>query len=524
MAASRPNIVIVLADDMGFSDIGCFGAEIATPTLDSLAADGVRCTQMYNAARCCPSRACLLTGLYPHQAGIGAMVGDDHKPGYRGFLGRDTVTLAEALRPAGYRTILSGKWHVGGEYTRGYHAEAWRREIGNPVHPTPRQRGFDRSYGILAGAANYFNPPTLHENDQLLPPPQGDYYFTDAITDHAIREVRSATADRQPFFLYLAHIAPHWPLHALPEDIARYRDRYRAGWDALRDERYARLRALGLLDAGWPLSPRDPGAKPWSEAALPEWEALRMAVYAAQIDRLDQSLGRLVAELKRLGQYENTLIAFVSDNGGCAEFLREDGEADKWPGFYAYPLPDGRPVVVGNHPGREPGPGTTFMSYDLPWANASNTPFRRFKSYVHEGGIATPAVFCWPAGLPAGRITHGVGHFLDFMPTCLELAGAAYPATFADTPILPAEGHSLLPLLRGEAVAERTLCWEHFRCRAIRTGDWKLVHDRQDPDERWELYHLPTDRTELNDRSAAEPDRVARMRQDWQTWAQRVGV
>ena len=249
-----------------------------------------------------------------------------------------------------------------------------------------------------------------------------------------------------------------------------------------------------------------------------------MAVYAAQIDRLDQSLGRLVAELKRLGQYENTLIAFVSDNGGCAEFLREDGEADKWPGFYGYPLPDGRPVVVGNHPGREPGPGTTFMSYDLPWANASNTPFRRFKSYVHEGGIATPAVVSWPAGLRGGQIRHDVCHFLDFMPTCLELAGAEYPEQFAETRLQPLEGRSLLPLLQGQPVAERTLAWEHYRSRAIRTGDWKLVHDRNDPDERWELYHLPTDRTELHDLSATEPARAQSMNDAYQVWARRVGV
>jgi len=440
-----------MVDDMGFSDIGCYGAEIQTPHLDRLGREGVRFSQFYNGARCCPTRASLLTGLYAHQAGVGAMINPGDRPAYLGHLNDRCVTIAEALRPAGYRTLMAGKWHVGGRYDL-RNPDQWRRDAGDPGHPIPVQRGFDEHYGILCGAASYFNPPTLIHNDRFIPPDTDDYYFTDALGDHACRMVRQAADDHTPFFLYWAPTAPHWPLHARPRDIERYRGKYAAGWDALRQARYQRLLDEGLIQPQWNLSPRDDKSYPWEEATDKQWEDLRMAVYAAQVDSVDQSVGRMLDTLEATGQADNTLFLFLSDNGACAEFLREDAETTAWPGHFALPTADGQGVVeVGNRRDLEPGADGTFMSYDLPWANASNTPFRRFKSWTHEGGIATPLIAHWPAAMAGRRIAHTVGHIIDLMPTILEAAGAAYPETHADRPVLPAEGRSLLPVITTDA-------------------------------------------------------------------------
>ncbi|MDQ3699734.1 MAG: sulfatase-like hydrolase/transferase, partial [Chloroflexota bacterium] len=320
-AAGRPNIVVILVDDMGYSDIGCYGSEIRTPHLDGLASGGLRLTQMYNGARCCPTRAALLTGLYAHQTGIGHMVNDLGAPAYQGFLNDRCVTIAEALRPAGYRTIMSGKWHVGGQYST--QPADWK--AGQPGFPRPTDRGFDHHFGTLAGAGSYFNPHTLMRDGEYVEPEGEDFYYTDAIGDEAAGQIERAAADGVPFFLYAAFTAPHWPLHARPEDIVRNRRRYRDGWDALRASRHARLKELGLLSGAWPLSPRDSQAPDWADVPDQDWEDARMAVYAAQVESLDASIGKILEALRAHGLDSNTLVMFLSDNGGCAELLREDG-------------------------------------------------------------------------------------------------------------------------------------------------------------------------------------------------------
>ncbi len=519
----QPNIVVILADDMGFSDIRSFGSEIATPNLDRLAGGGVRFTQFYNSARCCPSRASLLTGVDPHVAGIGHMVGDYGLPGYRGFLGDDVVTIAEVLKTTGYETMLSGKWHVGGDY-HPLHPEQWT-VAGDPGHPTPRQRGFDRFYGVLTGAGSYFRPPTLMRDDELVEPDSPDYHFTDAIGEEAVAMIDRCPADR-PFFLYLAHTAPHWPLHAWEEDIARYEGRYRGGWDALRTARHEELKHIGLLDEKWEISPRDPDSHPWQDDPNREWEDLRMATYAAQVEQMDRSIGRVLRAIEERGELDSTLIMFLSDNGGCAEFLREDGDRESWPGFYDRPTIDGRPVHVGNTPRLRPGGDQTFMSYDLPWANASNAPFRLFKHWVHEGGIATPLIVSWPDRLGAG-ISHAPYHVKDIMATCLDAAGAAYPAEYGGRPIEPTTGESFLPAAEradgrmGVFTRSAPLYWEHEGNCAMRDGEWKLV--RKHPGD-WELYNMTDDRTELDDLAAGESRRLARMVAEYEAWAARSRV
>jgi arylsulfatase len=387
----RPDILVVLADDMGFSDIGCFGSEIPTPVLDRLAERGVRQSQFYNCARCCPTRASLLTGVHPHRAGIGQMTGDRGLPGYRGFLLPEVPTVAERLRAAGYRTWMSGKWHAGGDYA--VHLPQQWLQAGDATHPTPIQRGFDRFYGMLCGAGSYFDPPCLMDQQRLvgLDELPASYYLTDELGARAAAFI-DEVPDGEPFFGYLAFTAPHWPLHAPEADIAIQRGRYAGGWDALREQRLANLVRLGVLCASQALSPRDPLSRPWAEAEDAAWEAERMAVYAAQVAAMDRAVGVVVERLRARGRLDDTLIVFLSDNGGCAEYLREDGEAGRWPEIYAQPGKDGRPTRVGNRPGVAPGPADTFMSYDLPWANASNTPFRKWlfrkcsgNDAVHQG-------------------------------------------------------------------------------------------------------------------------------------------
>ena len=491
----RPNIVLILADDMGYSDIGCYGGEIRTPNLDRLAAGGLRFTQFYNTARCCPTRASLLTGLYPHQAGVGHMMEDKGYDGYRGDLNRRCVTIAEVLRSAGYATIMSGKWHV----TRHTGPEG-------PKDNWPRQRGFDRFFGTITGAGSFFRPTTLTEENTRLTTYPDDFYYTDAINDHTVSSIEEHVRVRgdQPLFAYVAHTAPHWPLHALPADIERYLGTYRRGWDALRRDRRRRMIELGLIAETWPLSPRDAKAQGWTtveetKRAEMDW---RMAIYAAQIDRMDQGIGRILSALEESGRLENTLILFLADNGGCAEGGIWGFENKK----------DG---VLGTD--------SSFASYGLSWANASNTPFRLYKHWVHEGGIATPLIAHWPAGISGrGELRSQPGHLIDIMATCVEVSGATYPDSFGGAAILPMEGRSLVPAFAGESIQREALYWEHEGNRAIRIDEWKLV--AKGAGGLWELYDLVRDRTELNDLASAEPGRVVSMSRQWQRWAERCGV
>lgn len=513
---ARPNIVLILADDMGYSDIGCFGAEIETPHLDALAATGLRFTHMCNNARCCPSRAALLTGVYPHQAGIGLMVGNMGRPAYQGYLNEHCVTIAQALKNSGYRTSMSGKWHVGGGYGRD--PEAMKR-AGTPGYPTPNSRGFDRFYGILEGAGSYYNPITLSEDGQsLMVKPDEEFYLTDRIADKAVQMVGEMKED--PFFLYVAFNAPHWPLHAPPEAVAKYRDVYLKGWDRIREARFEKQRALGLIRDEWLLSPRDDGAPKWEDASNKQWEAMRMAVYAAQVTLMDQGIGRIVSALKEAGILDDTLIVFLSDNGGCAEDLQSDMA---WLDQYVSPTRAGAKVCYGNDPKRMPGGEDTYMSYGLPWANVSNTPFRLYKHWIHEGGIASPMVAHWTNGIHGpGRTVDSSLHFIDILPTFLGAAGASYPDSFEGRPVLPTEGEDFQKLFSREPwTRERPIFWEHEGNAGMLQGKWKLVRMYPGP---WELYDISMDRTEQRDLGGQEPARLARMAEAYQAWAARTGV
>ena len=515
----RPNIIVVMADDMGFSDVGCFGSEIRTPNIDLLGISGIRFTQMYNGARCCPSRASLLTGLHPHQAGIGHMVNNLGVPAYQGYLNDACVTMAEVLAASGYTTLMSGKWHVGGTYDH-LRRDEWAP--GDEKHPLPRQRGFDEYFGLLSGADTYWNPASLMLGDSIIDVETDDFHLTDAIADHAVSQIDSAVDTGKPFFQYVAFTAPHWPLHAYEADIARYEGKYMAGWDAIRTSRHEEQKGLGIVDEKWLISPRDGESPPWGEVENKEWEDLRMAAYAAMIEQLDRGIGRIVETLKRHGAFENTLIMFLSDNGGCAELFREDSNEPNTTQWGQIPTRDGEPVVIGDIPGLRPGPDTTFQAVELSWANVSDTPFRLFKRWTHEGGISSPFVVHWPAGIGEPGIRHEPLQIIDIAATVYEAAAAGYPREFGGREITPIEGQSFLPLLQnGSYSRERPLFIEHEGNRVARVGDWKLVAEW---DGDWELYNIAEDRTELNDLAGSEPARAAEMKRLYAAWAEPRGV
>ncbi|HOC56135.1 MAG TPA: arylsulfatase [Verrucomicrobiota bacterium] len=492
-AGPRPNIAVILVDDMGFSDLGCYGSEIPTPNLDKLAARGLRFTQFYNTGRCCPTRASLLTGLYPHQAGVGHMVTDRKQPGYRGNLNDRCVTIAEVLRGAGYRTAMAGKWHV----TR-YTEPTVEAEKAN----WPRQRGFDHYFGVIKGTANYFRPDSLaRENEHIQPPPDG-FYTTDAFVDNAIKFIDDGDKSK-PFFLYLAFNAPHFPLMAPAEEIAKFRGKYRVGWDKLRERRHARQIELGIVDKAWPMAPRPPEVNPWESLTPAQQDRFDhiMAIYAAVVTRMDAAVGRFVEGLRQRRALDNTLILFLSDNGGNAETG-----------------PDGR--YVGQNPGSEDS--NVFCGQS--WATLLNTPFRRYKHYNHEGGISTPLIAHWPARISSGgQLRAQPGHLVDIMATCVDVAGATYPKQFQGKAIQPMEGRSLLPAFENQLIIQRdALFWEHEGNAAVRVADWKLV--RMGRNSPWELYDLKADRTEQHDLAAAQPERVKELAARWDAWAERAQV
>jgi arylsulfatase A-like enzyme len=513
-----PNIILIMADDMGFSDIGSYGSEIQTPNLDQLSENGVNFTQFYNQARSCPTRASLLTGLYAHQTGIGNMTSDEGHDSYRGDLNYKCVTMAEALGNSGYSTYMTGKWHV----TK--HEGYWSgNEDYKSKHNWPLQRGFDKFFGTIIGAGSFFDPITLVEGNEPAELGQEQFYYTDAINDYAVQYIEEhiQSVTDKPFFLYVSHVAPHWPLHALPEDIERYKGIYGKGWDQIRKERFAKMKRIGLIDEDDELTPRDPRVPPWEEEEHQEWRIRAMEVYAAQIDIMDQGIGRIIKTLVQNDLMDNTMIVFLSDNGGCAEILSvEWGDHLFFPGETR----DGRPVQIGNDPDYMPGPEETYQSYGIGWANVSNTPFKLYKHNIHEGGIATPLIAHWPKGIKGrGEWREYPSHIIDLMPTFLDIAGAEYPKQFNGEDILPLEGRSLMPYIQEDKPErEDALFWEHNGNRAVRDGKWKLVQ-RRDRDE-WELYNMQADRNEMNDLSAENPGKVRELKEKYYAWADRIGV
>jgi len=475
---ARPNIILIMCDDMGFSDIGCYGGEIDTPNIDRLAAGGLRFTQFYNTSKCFPSRACLLTGAYAQQVGMGRMFDKLE----------NSVTLGEVLRTAGYRTLWTGKHH-GNE---------------NPV-----TRGFDRYYGLRDGCCNHFNPGEQREGEGMpvrkwkrywcidektyhpYTPTEKDFYTTDYFTKYALSYLEQYKDEDKPFFLYVAYTAPHDPLMAWPEDIAKYRGKYMAGWEKVRDARHERQLEMGLIDKRFKLSGRESGD--WDSLSREEKEKadLTMAIYAAMVDRMDQNIGKILDKVKELGEEDNTLVLFCSDNGGSAEMVRIGG------------------------PGR-PGTMTRWTSVGGAWANVSNTPFRKYKNYSHEGGISSPLVAYWPKVIKQqGAIVREPGHLIDFMATFVDITGAEYPNEFDGRKIVPMQGRSLLPIFQGKDIDERKpLFWQWSRGKAVRKGRWKLVAFGGD----WQLYDMSVDRTETNDLVAENPELVRELSLLWDAW------
>ncbi len=538
LQAKPPNVVIIMGDDMGFSDLGCYGGEIQTPTLDKLAANGLRFTQFYNTARCCPTRASLLSGMYQHQAGIGLMTGDSKLPGYRGELGRDVVSIAEALGTGGYRRYMSGKWHV----TRHVRPQG-------PKDNWPLQRGFEKFYGTIIGAGSFYDPATLCRGNEFITPENDKeyqpetYYYTDAISDNAVTFLKQHAKESpdKPVFLYLSYTTAHWPMHALPKDIAKYKGKYDEGYDPVRAARFKRVKEMGLVKESVKLSHRPDD---WAKASNKEWEIRNMEVYAAMIDNMDQGIGRVVAEFKRQGTLDNTLVFYLQDNGACAEGfgrykskrpyrtdykpLGKDGLQTKiWPPMQTR---DGRPVRNG--PDVMAGPADSFTGVSRGWANVSNTPFREYKHFAHEGGISTPLIAFWPKGIDAsrnGKLDHQPGHLIDLMATCLDVAGVEHPKEFGGHKIQPLEGVSLRPAFHGKKLGRKdALYFDHHLNGAIRDGQWKLVRygetGREPKLRAWELYDMDKDRSETNNLAKDHPDKVKELEAKWEKWAVRARV
>jgi len=499
---TKLNIILIMVDDMGYSDIGSYGSEILTPNLDRLASEGLRFKEFYNNAICAPTRASLLTGQYPHRAGIGYFDVDLGLPAYQGFLNKESLTIGEVLRGEGYSTLLSGKWHVGND------SLAW-----------PNQRGFDQFYGVIGGGANYFNtlpmplfgkdyPVVLVENNKRLNPKPDSYYFTNEITNHAVTFLDEQNKTNKPFFLYVAYTAPHWPLQALPEDIAKYKGKYDKGWDELRKERYARQKQLGILDAASKPAQRDQSVPAWDNLTYDEQKlwASRMEVYAAMVDRMDQGVGQIMNKLKELKKDDNTIVVFISDNGA-----------------------EGGNYTLGGRGKRlNSGPVGSSGSFDYVfknWANVSNTPLNSYKGNMHEGGISSPLIAWYPKRIKANAIAKGTGHLIDLAPTFYELSGANYPAKYNGVATNNLVGKSLLPVFTGasqQVNRNEPIFWERAGNRAVRKGKWKIVSDNEK--NKWELYDLETDRGETTDVAAQHPEVVRELSFDYIQWSARTGV
>lgn len=497
---------MIVADDIGYTDLGCFGGEIPTPNLDRLAARGRRFTQLLTNPMCCPSRASMLTGLYPTETGVGYYTRDYGSPGYVGHLNDSCVTIPQLLKGVGYRTAISGKWHVSN----------WRTPAAEPP-----ARGFDQSFCEMGGNG-YFTTDRYLDGVPIGISPNPDFYMTDAITSYATKQIESFTAEQggDPFFVYTAYTAPHFPLQAPADDIAQFHGRYRSGWDELRASRWAKAKELGIVDPAWQPAPRAEGVQPWADVRGRDWQSARMEVYAAQVHVMDRGIGEILDTLERLGIDDDTVVLFLGDNGASAETILPGSHGDA-------PTRTGQPIRTGNDPTIFPGPSDTFCSYGKPWGSATATPFRRYKLWVEEGGISTPFIASWPGTLDEGGIDHRPLHVMDFMPTLADLAGATYPATYEGNNIRPLQGQSFANVLSGASDAatydhERWLFWEFEGHRAVRHGTWKVVDDGSA--DQWRLYDMAADRTETFDVASRHPDIVTRMSEAWLAWSGRVGI
>ncbi|WP_027137450.1 arylsulfatase [Gaetbulibacter saemankumensis] len=524
----RPNIIVIMADDLGFSDLGCYGGEIDTPNLDRLAKNGVRSNAFYNTSRCCPTRASLLTGLYQHQAGIGGMTKDEGEPGYRGSLQSNTVTIAEVLKDAGYQTGMTGKWHVSltKSLERKKHLKwlAHQEDYGDfsDISSYPTSRGFDKYYGNIWGVVDYFDPFSLVNGTEPVKTVPEDFYYTNAIGDTAVAYVEQFSKSKDPFFLYVAHCAPHWPLQAPEEVIQKYIKTFEKGWQKTREARYERLLENGILDKeNSTLTPFMFPELDWETNPNKDWDIRAMAVHAAMIDVLDQSVGKLLDKLEATGELDNTLILFFSDNGASYEMPSRYG-----PGFdRAGSTRDGRKVHFPVNKDKMPGPQTVHSGIGSQWSHTANTPFKYWKTRVYEGGINSPFIAFWPkGGLKEGTVISKPAHVTDIMATCLDIGKGQYPKEFKGNTITPTPGKSIIPLLQGDASyeAQKVYFWEHYGSNAIRKGDWKLV--KLDSDNPWELYNLSLDKTENNNLASEFPDKVKELEEEWMLLAKKYNV
>jgi len=496
----KPNIILIMADDMGFSDLGFMGSGIETPNIDRLANKGIVFNQFYNAGRCCPSRASLLTGLYAHNADLGWMTASDFgRPGYRGAISKNSVTIAQVLKSAGYSNYMTGKWHVTYENNM---------KPGADNSNWPIQRGFDSYYGVLSGGGSYYTPHALTKDNERLTPSDG-FYLTEAINNTTIEilEDHFDSKATTPFFFYVAHYAPHRPLHALEPDIKKYKGKFSKGWDYFREQRFKTMNESGLTNA-WVLSQRPSNIPAWNSLSVKEkamWE-MRMEVYAAQIDRMDQGIGRIIALLEEKKELDNTIIMFLSDNGGNAELQGNDFDSD----------------TISN-----PGDHSFNQSYRKQWAHMSNTPFRLYKSSNHEGGISTPLIVHWPEKIKKASISKQQGHVIDFMPTIMELAGATYPSSYNGNKIKSYQGKSLVAAFKDSIFERGALFFEHEAERAVIQGKWKLVASKgRLPSYKgnWKLYDLSVDRSEENNLIKKYPNIVADLEKKWDKWAKENNV
>jgi len=522
----KPNIVIFMADDLGYSDLACYGGELNTPHIDQLANEGLRFSQFYNGARCCPSRASLLTGQYSHVAGIGHMTEDRGKEAYQGRLSHNVLTIAEVLKLNGYQTMMTGKWHVTDNIDRKGDISNW-----------PMQRGFDKFYGTLPGYGSFWDPAGLYNGNEPIKA-TGDYFYTDAMTDTTISYIQKAINKDEPFFMYVAYAAPHYPLHAREKYIANNKGKFDAGWDVLRAERLERLQEQGLINQDVTLAKRDEQSIPWEDEPYQSWQSHRMEVFGAMVEQMDAGIGRIMQTLKDIGADENTMVIFLSDNGGSAEghlYNTIERWGKPWKSKLIPELaPNGEKMKAGDWPDEPLGGPTTFGSYGVKWANVSNAPFQRHKSWLHEGGISTPFIVRWPAQIAdTGAIRHTPTHLIDVMATCIDISSSDYPKLMNDKMIHSYEGKSLTSLFKSEQDYGRPICWEHEGNRAIRYGDWKLVSEfpgtwapvrAYEKNGQWELYNIANDRTETTDLAAEMPEKVKALETLWKQWADRVGV